>query len=187
MCHSAVANGQIILTNSQLASSYSSATRAQGYGASLIVASGVIGVGIGLSLPAATAGAGTCASTGCAKTIEQTFEGASTIADDAYVAIHPITADVSIDSVGLSPGAADSEYVWVTQMKYYKGLNLETAADNAGVDVSKWLSQPVTLWEVMNTSENIANLQPDYGAFGNIPQWISSSPLYPMIMHPQIP
>jgi hypothetical protein len=104
------------------------------------------------------------------------FEGASTISDDAYVAIHPAEFNNSILKFGLSPERADSAYVYVTQMRYFRDLGLEEAADNVAVDATKWLSQPVTLWEVK--PESVANLQPYFGpGLGPAPQWVSSVPL----------
>lgn len=101
------------------------------------------------------------------------------------MAIHPAAANASILKYGLDPVKAQTSYVYVTRMQYFRNLGLEPAADNVMVESSKWLSQPVTLWEVENTAQNIGNLQPYFGpGLGNVPQWVSSAALT-VIQHVQ--
>ena len=186
MCHSAVANGQTILTNSQLYASYTNSSIAQGYGGIIIIGSIVAGGIIGYTLPAATSGGMACAAnSNCLTSVDDMFEGASNIADDAYVAIHPAAANASIIENGLNPAKAGSEYVYLTQMRYIRGIDLVSVADNLAVDATKWTSQPVSLWEVSSTAQN---LQSYFGpGLGNVPQWVSSSPLLQLVLHSQIP
>ncbi len=186
MCHAAVANGQTMLANSQMATSYGNATTAQGYGALVIIGSGAAAIIIGYFLPTATAGTTACSAySACYTAVEDMFEGAKSISDDAYVAIQPAGADASIITNGLSPAEAGSDYVWVTQMRYVRSVDLASAADNLMVDAAKWTSQPLTLWELKETAQS---LQPYFGAgLGNVPQWASSSPLINLIQHSQLP
>ena len=120
MCHAATANRNTILTNSQLATSYNNATRAQGYEAIVISASIAVGVGVGLSLPAATTSAGACASNA----------ECSDIADNAFVKFDPTKYDSSIDEMGLLTEFSKDGRTWLTQFKYAKDIvnsqNLET-------------------------------------------------------------
>jgi hypothetical protein len=63
LCHTAVANGQTVLTNPQLTASYNNATTAQGYGGLVIIGSLAAGAVIGSSLPAAAASTTTAGTT----------------------------------------------------------------------------------------------------------------------------
>lgn len=117
------------------------------------------------------------------------FEGASTIADESYVAIHPAAADISIATNGLDPLKAGADYVYVTQWQYVKDLTLGQAAEALKVPVEKWVTQPVTLWEVFDdaAASTINGLQPYFGpGLGSIPQWVSSLGL-PVLQHPALP
>ena len=176
MCHAAQSYNQTSLTNSQLAAYNETLYNYGGYYGMAALGGAAIGTGIGLSFSATLTSGGACASNSqCLTSVDDMFEGASNIADDAYVAIHPAVANASIIKNGLDPAKAGSEYVYLTQMKYIRGVDLVSAADNLVVDAGKWTSQPITLWEVSNTAQN---LQPYLGpGLGNVPQWVSSSPL----------
>ncbi len=123
---------------------------------------------------------------GGALVLGKMFEGASTIADDSYVAIHPAVDDISIAYNGLDPLKAGSDNVFATQWQYIKDLTLEQANQALKISggVEKWTDQPVTLWQVWDNTENLA---PYFGeGLGDIPQWISPFPL-PVLQHPELP
>jgi hypothetical protein len=111
------------------------------------------------------------------------------IPDDAYVAIHPTSADGSITTNGLSPKFSQTgePYTFVTQWKFIKGLFLGDAAEGLGIPVEKWTGQPVSLWVVKG---NFGALFEYTGpGLRTIPQWASTEalPVYSPPYHMLIP
>ena len=174
MCHAAVANGRIELTNSQLAASYNNAVNFQAKEGALLLASGGAGVVVGLSLPVAGAATTACAlDAECAK-----------IADNAFVKVDRSSADSSMTELGLRTSYSGGR-IWLTQYQYVKEISDPEEFETILYKQSLWsetagkFSDGATMRLV-----NIGNATPAgvTNMVNGIPQWFTTSDVPPELL-----